>query len=326
MKQRLLITGGAGYIGSVLTAYLLDHGYEVVVLDDLSTGHSNSIDSRASFVGVSILDKSQLTKALIGIDTVIHCAAKSIVEESVAKPEIYHQINTDGVRILLEAMADAGVKNIIFSSTAAVYGHAMVQPISENTAIEPVNPYGKSKAEAEQLITNYCNQGFAAITFRYFNVAGSYQSSNNQLFFENHKDETHLIPKVMKNIINQQGNNQIEVYGDSWPTKDGSCVRDYLHIVDLAYAHLLALTKIEAGLNKAFNLGSGGGYSVFEVIGEIEKVVGIKLNHLISKPRAGDPAVLVADIVKAINDLGWKPKATLSEIITDSWQGVKQLG
>ena len=130
----------------------------------------------------------------------------------------------------------------------------------------------------------------------------------------------------MKNIINQQGNNQIEVYGDSWPTKDGSCVRDYLHIVDLAYAHLLALTKIEAGLNKAFNLGSGGGYSVFEVIGEIEKVVGIKLNHLISKPRAGDPAVLVADIVKAINDLGWKPKATLSEIITDSWQGVKQLG
>ena len=130
----------------------------------------------------------------------------------------------------------------------------------------------------------------------------------------------------MKNIIKQQGNNQIEVYGDKWPTKDGSCVRDYLHIVDLAYAHLLALTKLEVGMNKAFNLGSGGGYSVFEVLGEIEKVVGVKLNQLISKPRAGDPAVLVAAIDKAIIDLGWKPKATLSEIITDSWQGVKQLG
>jgi UDP-glucose 4-epimerase len=326
VKQKLLITGGAGYIGSVLTAYLLDHGYKVVVIDDLTTGHSSSIDSRASFVEASILDKPQLTKALIGIDTVIHCAAKSLVEESVAKPEIYHQINTDGIRILLDAMSDAGVKNIIFSSTAAVYGHAVEQPITENTSLEPVNPYGKSKAEAEQLITNYCNRGVAAITFRYFNVAGSYQTSNGQLFFENHKDETHLIPKVMKNIIKQQGNNQIEVYGDEWPTKDGSCVRDYLHIVDLAYAHLLALTKLEVGTNKVFNLGSGGGYSVFEVLGEIEKVVGVKLNHLVSKPRAGDPAVLVAAIDKAIIDLGWKPKATLSEIITDSWQGVKQLG
>lgn len=326
MKQKLLITGGAGYIGSVLTAYLLDHGYKVVVIDDLTTGHSSSIDSRASFVEASILDKPQLTKALIGIDTVIHCAAKSLVEESVAKPEIYHQINTDGIRILLDAMSDAGVKNIIFSSTAAVYGHAVEQPITENTSLEPLNPYGKSKAEAEQLITNYCNRGVAAITFRYFNVAGSYQTSNGQLFFENHKDETHLIPKVMKNIIKQQGNNQIEVYGDEWPTKDGSCVRDYLHIVDLAYAHLLALTKLEVGTNKVFNLGSGGGYSVFEVLGEIEKVVGVKLNHLVSKPRAGDPAVLVAAIDKAIIDLGWKPKATLSEIITDSWQGVKQLG
>jgi UDP-glucose 4-epimerase len=326
MKQRLLITGGAGYIGSVLTAYLLDHGHEVVVLDNLTTGHSNSIDSRASFVEASILDKIQLTKALIGIDTVIHCAAKSLVEESLAKPEIYSQINIDGVRILLDAMSDAGVKNIIFSSTAAVYGHAMEQPISENTPIEPVNPYGKSKAEAEQAITNYCNQGFAAITFRYFNVAGSYKTTNGQLFFENHKDETHLIPKVMKNIIKQQGNNQIEVYGNNWPTKDGSCVRDYLHVVDLAYAHLLALTRLEAGMNKVFNLGSGVGYSVFAVIGEIEKVVRVKLNQLISEPRAGDPAVLVAAIDKAINDLGWKPKATLSEIITDSWQGVKQLG
>jgi UDP-glucose 4-epimerase len=326
MKQRLLVTGGAGYIGSVLTAYLLDHGYEVVVLDDLTTGHSNSIDSRASFVEVSILDKLQLTNALIGIDTVIHCAAKSLVKESVAKPEIYHQINTDGVRILLEAMADAGVKNIIFSSTAAVYGHAMVQPISESTAIEPINPYGKSKSDAEQLITNYCNEGLAAITFRYFNVAGSYQSSDDQLFFENHKDETHLIPKVMKNIIKQQGNNQIDVYGDNWLTKDGSCVRDYLHIVDLAYAHLLALTNLEVWMNKVFNLGSGVGYSVLEVLNEIESVVGVKLNRVISPARKGDPAVLMAAIDKAKDQLGWKPEASLNEIIYSSWQGMKQLG
>ena len=326
MSQKLLITGGAGFIGSVLTAYLLDHGYEVVVLDDLSTGHSKRLDSRASLIQASILEKSALVAALVGVNTVIHCAAKSLVEESVSSPELYHQVNTEGTGVLLEAMKEAGVSNIIFSSTAAVYGDSKIQPITESSEIKPVNPYGKSKIEAEQLISTFCNYGFAGITFRYFNVAGSYQSSSGQLHIEDHKNETHLIPKILKNYINHKEKSQIEIYGDKWPTKDGSCIRDYLHVVDLAHAHLLALDALVAGENRLFNLGSGSGYSVFEVINEIEKVVEGKLSRVITSNRPGDPAVLLADIDKARKELGWIPKANLNQIVFDSWQGVKQLG
>ena len=326
MKQKLLITGGAGFIGSVLTAYQLDHGYEVVVLDDLSTGHSKTIDSRASLIQASILDKSALVAALVGVNTVIHCAAKSLVEESVSSPNLYNQMNTKGTRDLLEAMNEAGVLNIIFSSTAAVYGDSKIQPITESSEINPVNPYGKSKIEAERLISTFCSNGFAGITFRYFNVAGSYQSSTGQLHIEDHKNETHLIPKIMKNYIKNKERSQLEIYGDNWPTKDGSCVRDYLHVTDLAHAHLLALNALEAGKNQVFNLGLGIGYSVFEVINEIENVVEGKLSKVITPSRPGDPAVLLADINKARKELGWIPKANLNQIIFDSWQGAKQLG
>jgi UDP-glucose 4-epimerase len=326
MSQKLLITGGAGFIGSVLTAYLLDHGYEVVVVDDLSTGHSKAIDSRASLIQASILDKPALVEALAGVNTVIHCAAKSLVEESVSSPELYHQVNTEGTSVLLEAMNEAGVLNTIFSSTAAVYGDSKIQPITESREIKPVNPYGKSKIEAEQLISNFCSNGFAGITFRYFNVAGSYQSSTGQLHVGNHKNETHLIPKILKNYIKNKEKSQVEIYGDNWPTKDGSCVRDYLHVVDLAHAHLLALNALKAGENQVFNLGSGIGYSVFEVINEIEMVVEGKLSKVITSNRLGDPAVLLADIDKARKELGWLPKANLNQIIFDSWQGAKQLG
>jgi len=326
MSQKLLITGGAGFIGSVLTAYLLDHGYEVVVVDNLSTGHSKAIDSRASLIQASILDKSALVEALVGVNAVIHCAAKSLVEESVSSPELYHQINTDGTRVLLEAMSEASVLNIIFSSTAAVYGDSKIQPITESSEINPVNSYGKSKIEAERLISTYCSNGFAGITFRYFNVAGSYQSSVGQLHIEDHKNETHLIPKIMRNYIKNKEKPQVEIYGDNWPTMDGSCVRDYLNVVDLAYAHLLALDALKVGRNQVFNLGSGSGYSVFEVVNEIEKVVGGKLNQVITPSRSGDPAVLLADIEKARKELGWIPKANLNQIILDSWQGAKQLG
>ena len=326
MSQKLLITGGAGFIGSVLTAYLLDHGYEVVVLDDLSTGHSKRLDSRASLIQASILDKSALVEALMGVNTVIHCAAKSLVEESVSNPELYSQVNTEGTRVLLEAMKEAQVTNIIFSSTAAVYGDSKIQPITESSGIKPVNPYGKSKIEAERLISTFCSNGFAGITFRYFNVAGSYQSSTGQLHIEDHKNETHLIPKILKNYIKNKEKSQVDIYGDHWPTKDGSCVRDYLHVVDLAHAHLLALDALAAGENKVFNLGSGSDYSVFEVVNEIEKVVGGKLNQVITPARSGDPAVLLADIGEARKELGWIPKANLNQIILDSWQGAKQLG
>ena len=326
MKQKLLITGGAGFIGSVLTAYLLDNGYEVVVVDDLSTGHSKRLDSRAILIQASILDKSALVAALVGVNTVIHCAAKSLVEESVSSPELYHQVNTEGTGVLLEAMKEVQVLNIIFSSTAAAYGDSKIQPITESSEIKPVNPYGKSKIEAEQLISTFCSNGFAGITFRYFNVAGSYQSSTGQLHIEDHKNETHLIPKILKNYMKSKEKSQVEIYGDNWPTKDGSCVRDYLHVLDLAHAHLLALDALVAGENKVFNLGSGSGYSVFEVVNEIENVVGGKLNKVVAPNRPGDPPVLLADINKARKELSWIPKANLNQIVLDSWQGAKQLG
>jgi UDP-glucose 4-epimerase len=324
MKPRLLITGGAGYIGSVLTAYFIDDGHEVVIFDDLTTG--SAIDSRASFVNGSILDMPKLLDALSEVDVVIHCAAKSLVEESVSNPEQYSQVNTVGTHLLLEAMIESGVNKIIFSSTAAVYGDSSVQPIVENTDINPVNPYGLSKFAAEQVISEFANKGITAITFRYFNIAGSYKNSIGQLLFENHQDETHLIPKIIKNTMQNRLDSKVEIYGSNFPTKDGSCIRDYLHVQDLALAHLLAIDKLEKGLSEVFNLGSGVGYSVFEVISEIEKVMGVKLNKVLSPARAGDPAVLLAAIDKAKNELGWKPKASLTEIITSSWQGMKQVG
>jgi len=326
MKQRVLITGGAGFIGSVITAYLIDNGCEVVVVDNLSTGHSDAIDTRATFIQASIHNKSAIVEALNSVDTVVHCAAKSLVEESVANPELYDQVNSAGTAALLEAMAEGKVFNIIFSSTAAVYGDSKIQPIAEGAMINPVNPYGQSKTKAENLISDFCVNGFSAVTFRYFNVAGSYQSKSGRRFVEDHKNETHLIPKIMKNYLKNPDQNKVEIYGDNWPTTDGSCVRDYLHVEDLAHAHLLALKALDKGANKVFNLGSGVGYSVLEVITEIEKVIGSRLERIIAKPRAGDPAVLLAAIAKAKNELGWVPGASLSQIVLDSWLGVKQLG
>ena len=326
MKNKVLITGGAGYIGSVVNSYLLDNGVEVTVVDDLSTGNKGSVDERAIFHQGSILDESFLIKSLTGIDTVIHCAAKSLVEESFASAQLYSQVNTDGTNTLLKAMAQSGVNKIIFSSTAAVYGDANDNPLLENSQINPINPYGQSKYAAEQLISGFANEGNAAVTFRYFNVAGSYKSGNGELLAENHQNETHLIPKILKNTLRNGADSQVEIYGNNFPTKDGTCIRDYLHVKDLVHAHLLALEKLEMGVSKVFNLGSGVGYSILEVLDEIEKVMGVKLNRVTSPARKGDPAVLLAAIGKAKDQLGWKLEASLNEIITSCWQGMKQLG
>ena len=326
MKDKVLITGGAGYIGSVITSYLLDNGYDVTVVDDLSTGNKGSIDERAIFHHGSILDESFLIDSLTGIDTVIHCAAKSLVEESFASAQLYLQVNTDGTNTLLKAMTQTGVNKIIFSSTAAVYGEANDNPLLENSQINPINPYGQSKYAAEQLISGFANEGNTAVTFRYFNVAGSYKSDSGGLLIENHQNETHLIPKILKNTLRNGVDSKVEIYGNDFPTKDGTCIRDYLHVQDLAHAHLLALEKLEKGVSKVFNLGSGVGYSVLEVLNEIEKVIGVELNRVISPVRKGDPAVLLAAIGKAKDQLGWKPEASLNEIIASCWQGMKQLG
>lgn len=326
MKDKVLITGGAGYIGSVITSYLLDNGFEVAVVDDLSTGNKVSVDKRASFHQGSILEESFLMKALNGIDTVIHCAAKSLVGESFASAQLYSQVNSDGTNALLNAMTQVGVNKVIFSSTAAVYGEASDETLLENSQINPINPYGQSKYAAEQLVTEFAKKSNAAVTFRYFNVAGSYKSDKGELLVENHQNETHLIPKILKNSLRNDVDSKVEIYGDNFPTKDGTCIRDYLHVQDLAHAHLLAIEKLEMGVSKVFNLGSGIGYSVLEVLNEIEKVLGVKLNRVISPARKGDPAVLLAAIGKAKDQLGWKPEASLNQIIYSSWQGMNQLG
>ncbi len=325
MKRKILITGGAGFIGSVISSYLLDNGFEVVVIDDLSTGNKSSLDKRATFFQGSIPDKSFLTTALAGVDAVIHCAAKSIVEESVQKPELYEQVNYQGTKVLLDAMTQVGINRIIFSSTAAVYGEAKTQPISESAALAAINPYGQSKAKCEEDIGKKVADGLAAITFRYFNVAGSYKNSLGKVFFENHDNESHLIPRILNKLNKGDKEVTVDVYGDKWQTPDGSCMRDYLHVKDLAHAHLLALNKLTKSEHQIINLGSGTGYSVFEVIDQIDKSVGVKLNRNICPARSGDPAVLLADISKAKEILGWQPKLGLPEIIADSWQGSQQL-
>jgi UDP-glucose 4-epimerase len=325
LKSRILITGGAGFIGSVISAYLLDNNYEVSVIDDLSTGDKGAIDERATFYQGSILDKAFLIESLSGMDTVIHCAAKSIVEESVTKPQLYEQVNHQGTKVLLDAMWHTGVKKIIFSSTAAVYGDAKTQPISESTELSPLNPYGQSKIKCERELDEKVTEGFSAITFRYFNVAGSYKNNLGKLFLENHENESHLIPKILNQLNYGNKDVKVDIYGDNWPTADGSCIRDYLHVKDLAHAHLLALDKLTKSEHQIINLGSGRGYSVLEVIDQIEISVGVKLSKNICPARSGDTAVLLADISCAKEKLDWQPKLGLSEIIFDSWQGSQQL-
>ena len=325
MKRKILITGGAGFIGSVISSYLLDNEYEVVVVDDLSTGNKGALDERATFFQGSILDKSFLTTALTSVDAVIHCAAKSIVEESVSKPNLYEQVNYQGTKVLLDVMSHVGINRIIFSSTAAVYGEAKTQPIPESAALSALNPYGESKIQCEEEIERKVADGLAAITFRYFNVAGSYKNNLGKVFFENHENESHLIPKILNKLNKGDKEITVDVYGDKWQTPDGSCIRDYLHIKDLAHAHLLALNKLTKSEHQIINLGSGKGNSVFEVIDQIDKSVGVKLNRNICPARSADPAVLLADIDKAKEILGWQPKSGLAEIIADSWQGSQQL-
>jgi len=307
---RILVTGGAGYIGSTATAILADRGYEVVVLDDLSMGHADAVDPRATFIEGSILDADLLRNALAGCEAVIHFAGKSLVGESVEKPELYHHVNVDGSQNLLEAMAIHGIDKIVFSSSAATYGQPIDNPITEESFASPTNPYGASKLAIDKMITA---AGISAISLRYFNVAGAYQSSNGWLA-ERHNPETHLIPLVLR----ATEENPLKIFGTDWGTKDGTCIRDYVHVIDLIEAHILALGALKPHVHEIVNLGSGGGYSVREVISEATKVLGRPVPAVESPRRAGDPATLVASITKAKSLLGWEPTRDLETMISDA--------
>jgi len=312
---RVLVTGGAGYIGGTATSILLDRGYEVTVLDDCSTGHRDSVDSRARFIEGSLLDAQAVKTALVDCDAVMHFAAKALVGESVEKPELYYETNVNGSRNLLAEMKSAGNKKIVFSSTCATYGQPKSSPISEDAETNPINPYGQTKLAVDHMLTEAGNDWLAAISLRYFNVAGSLKSNSGWLA-ERHDPETHLIP----NILKATSENPLKVFGTDWPTPDGTCIRDYIHVVDLIDAHIKALELLAPTTHRIFNLGSGTGHSVAEVISAAERILGHAVPQEKSYRRTGDPAVLVADITKAQSELGWNPKHTLDEVVQDTWQ------
>ncbi|MEU8889450.1 UDP-glucose 4-epimerase GalE [Streptomyces sp. NPDC048442] len=316
--MKYLVTGGAGYVGSVVTAHLLEAGHEVTVLDDLSTGFCEAVPTGAAFVEGRIQDAAAHLDG--SYDGVLHFAAFSQVGESVADPGKYWRNNVGGTMDLLAAMRDAGVRRLVFSSTAATYGEPAVTPITEDLPTAPTSPYGASKLAVDHMISGECTaHGLAAVSLRYFNVAGAYGPSGNVACGERHDPESHLIPLVLQ--VAQGRRESISVYGDDYPTPDGTCVRDYLHVADLAEAHLLAVAAAEPGTHRICNLGNGTGFSVREVIETVRKVTGHPIPEVMSPRRPGDPAILVASADRARTELGWTPSRTdLADIIGDAWR------
>ncbi|MEV4468751.1 UDP-glucose 4-epimerase GalE [Nonomuraea sp. NPDC049504] len=309
--MRLLVTGGAGYVGSVVAAQLVEAGHEVTVLDDLSTGHEDAVPEGARFVRADIAEAGQ---ALDGVDAVLHFAAKSLVGESVQQPARYWANNLGGTLALLDAMREHGVGRIVFSSTAATYGEPERSPIEESDPTRPTNPYGATKLAVDSALTAYAGlRGLGAVSLRYFNVAGAYGR-----YRERHAVETHLIPNVLKVATGER--ESVSVFGTDYPTPDGTCVRDYIHVADLARAHLLALESITPGRHEIYNLGSGAGFSVQEVISVCREVTGHEIPAVVGERRPGDPAVLVASSAKIQRELGWKAeRPALRDIVADAW-------
>ncbi|WP_168581533.1 UDP-glucose 4-epimerase GalE [Gephyromycinifex aptenodytis] len=310
--MKLVVTGGAGYIGSVVTSQLLDAGHEVTVVDDLSTGHADAVPQAANLIECRVHDIAPVLKGG-GFDGVLHFAAKSLVGESVEKPQLYWENNVVGSYRLFEAVRDAQIPRVVFSSTAATYGEPDVSPITEDVPPRPINPYGHSKLAIDMLLSDYAKAyGFGATSLRYFNVGGA-----RDHFGERHAVETHLIPNVL--AVPAGTREKIFVFGDDYDTPDGTCIRDYLHVLDLGEAHLLALDSSEPGQHRIFNLGSGQGYSVMEVLDSARAVTGHPIPAQVKPRRAGDPTTLVASSEKAKSQLGWAPQRKLNDIVADAW-------
>ncbi|MDT0441740.1 UDP-glucose 4-epimerase GalE [Streptomyces johnsoniae] len=314
--SKYLVTGGAGYVGGVVAAHLLAAGHAVTVLDDLSTGFRAGVPAGAEFVEGRVQDAGKLLDA--SYDGVLHFAAFSQVGESVNDPEKYWRNNVGGTVELLRAMRDAGVRTLVFSSTAAVYGEPTAVPITEDAATAPGNPYGASKLAVDHMIGGECAaHGLAAVSLRYFNVAGAHSSAAG-FQGERHDPESHLIPLVLQVALGTR--ESVSVFGTDYPTPDGTCIRDYIHVDDLADAHLLALTAARPGEHLVCNLGNGNGFSVREVIETVRRVTGHPVPETPAARRAGDPAALVASADRARERLGWRPTRTdLADIVADAW-------
>jgi UDP-glucose 4-epimerase len=315
--MRVLVTGGAGYIGSVVTEQLIGDGHEVVVFDNLSKGHREAVVKGAELVDAGLSDAELLRQTLSGrkIEAVIHMAASSLVGESVALPSQYYLNNVVAGLVLLEAMLACDVKRLVFSSTAAVYGEPEAQPIEESAPGNPTNPYGETKLAFEHAMKWFDRAyGLRYASLRYFNAAGATENCG-----EDHDPETHIIPITLQAAAGKRSH--VEIYGEDYPTPDGTCVRDYIHVIDLARAHIQALEALSEG-SRIYNLGCGGaGYSVREVIETAERVTGKEIRTRFGPRRAGDPAILVASSDRIKKELGWQPQyQDLRLIIESAWR------
>ena len=319
--MKLLVTGGAGYIGSVVGALLVADGHDVTVLDDLSTGHEDAVPRGATLVQGTLREDAPRLLAG-GVDAVLHFAAKSLVGESMARPSLYLESNLGGSLALLEAMRETGTPRIVFSSTAAVYGEPEQVPIEETAPTRPTSPYGGSKIAVDTALAEYARMhGIGAVSLRYFNVAGAYQQAGGVWLGERHAPETHLIPNVLavaRSVARGDGG-QLTLFGGDYPTRDGTCIRDYIHVADLAQAHLMALDACLPGQHRVYNLGSESGSSNLEVLAECRAVTGMDIPAEIGPRRPGDPAVLVASSAKIRADLGWRPERDLRAMVADAW-------
>jgi UDP-glucose 4-epimerase len=315
---KLLVTGGAGYVGSVTSRLLLDAGHEVVVLDSLRTGFREAVAPDATFVQADIADAAQVLTPDSGFDAVLHFAGLIAAGESMAKPELYWHENVVKSLALLDAVRAAKVPRFIFSSTAAVYGNPVELPITETAIKAPTSTYGSTKLTFDLALTSETfAHGLAAVSLRYFNVAGAYISDGHEIG-ERHDPETHLIPITLQVAAGKR--EKLQLFGDDYPTDDGTCVRDYIHVEDLARAHLLALDATVAGEHRVYNLGNGNGFSNRQVVEAARAVTGAEIPVEIAARRDGDPATLVASSERARADLGWTPrKDTLQDMIGDAW-------
>lgn len=320
--MRVLVTGGAGYIGSVVAAQLLAEGHEVVVVDDLSTGHADAVPPGAEFHQLSV---AALDPVLADwhIDAVIHFAARSLVGESSTNPSLYWRSNVVGTIALLDSLHAAGVDRIVFSSSAATYGQPDEQPISEDAPARPLSPYGSTKLAIDLALTDYARSyGMAPVSLRYFNVAGALHMTSGRSYGERHAHETHLIPNALRSAAGSGP--AMSLFGTDYPTADGTCVRDYIHVVDLSDAHLRALTAATPGTHHVINLGSGRGHTVREVLETVHTVTGLEVPVVEAARRAGDVAVLIASNAKAAELLGWRPTRDLTEMVADAWRFAQQ--
>jgi UDP-glucose 4-epimerase len=315
--MKILVTGGAGYIGSVVVYKLLEAGHKVNVIDDLSNGYIENVDKRANFIQGSILDEDNLNAALDGVDAVIHLAAKIRVEEGQSNPGLYKKVNIEGTLNLIKNCASKKINKFVFASTATVYGSPEVVPLTEESKTAPINVYGSTKLEIDNYLeSNSKSLGISSISLRFFNVGGALKTNNGKWLRFKHEGATHLIP----NILKSSADSPMPIFGKDWPTKDGTQIRDYVHVSDLADALLNSLAKLDEPGNQIINIGTSNGSTVLEVLAAAERVLNKKIYFKFESRRSGDCFALVTSNSKALKIIGWEPKKTIGDILLDAEQ------